>query len=50
MHGLPAFYGWDGLVPVRVVLSGVWYGLILVVGVMAVATLVMYRLGGADAA
>jgi hypothetical protein len=46
---LPARYGWDGSVPVSVVLSGVWYGVMVVVGVMAVTTLVMYRLGGADA-
>jgi hypothetical protein len=46
---LPALYGWDGSVPVGVVLSGVWYGVMVVVGVTAVATLVMYRLGSADA-
>jgi hypothetical protein len=46
---LPALYGWDGSVPVSVVLSGVWYGVMVVVGVMAVATLLMYRLGRADA-
>jgi hypothetical protein len=46
---LPAVYGWDGLVPVSVVLSGVWCGVMVVVGVGAVATLVMYQLGRADA-
>jgi hypothetical protein len=48
---LPAFYGWNGVVPVTVVMSSVWIGLILVVGVTSAATLVQYRLGGAtDAA
>jgi hypothetical protein len=46
---LPALYGWDGYVPVSVVLSGVWYCFMVVVGVTAVATLVMYRVGSADA-
>jgi hypothetical protein len=46
---LPVLYGWNGLVPVSVVLLGVWYGMMVVVGVTAVATLVMYRLGSADA-
>jgi hypothetical protein len=46
---LPAFYGWEGLVPVSVVLSGVWYGVMVVVGVTAIATLAMYRVGLADA-
>jgi hypothetical protein len=46
---LPAFYGWDGSVPVAVVLSGVWYGLMTVIGVMAIATLVLDRVGGSDA-
>jgi hypothetical protein len=46
---LPAFYGWDGLVPVSVVLSFVWWGLIVVVGVMAVATLILSQVGGGDA-
>jgi len=45
---LPARYGWYGSVPVSVVLSGIWYGVMLVVGVMAVTTLIMYRLGRAD--
>ncbi len=47
---LTARYGWDGSVPVSVVLSGIWYGVMLVAGVMAVTTLIMYRLGRADAA
>ena len=47
---LPAFYGWKGSVPVAVVQSSVWCGLILVVGVMSVATLVQYRRGTVDAA
>ena len=46
---LPAYYGWDGLVPVSVVLLGVWYGWMVVVGVTAVATLLMYRVGRSDA-
>jgi hypothetical protein len=47
---LPAVYGWKGSVPVPVVQSSVWCGLILVVGVMSVATLVQYRRGTVDAA
>jgi hypothetical protein len=47
---LPAVYGWKGSVPVAVVQSSVWCGLILVVGVMSVATLVQYRRGDVDAA
>ena len=47
---LPAVYGWKGSVPVAVVQSSVWCGLILVVGVMSVATLVQYRRGAVDAA
>ena len=42
---LPVFYGWNGSVPVALVQSSVWIGLVLVVGVTSVATLVQYRLG-----
>jgi hypothetical protein len=47
---LPVFYGWSGSVPVIVVLSSIWCGMILVVGVTSVATLVMYAMGETDAA
>jgi hypothetical protein len=43
---LPAFYGWDGAVPVVVVMSSVFLALMLVTGVTSVATLVQYSLGG----
>jgi hypothetical protein len=42
-------YGGDGAVPVRVVVSAVWPGLMLVVGTHAIATLVQYGRGGLDA-
>jgi hypothetical protein len=47
---LPAVYGWRGSVPVPVVQSGVWVGWIIVVGVTSASTLLMYWVGGADAA
>lgn len=46
---LPVVYGWEGSVPVSIILSGVWYGFMLVVGVTAVTTLVLYQVGSADA-
>jgi hypothetical protein len=46
---LPAFFGWDGSVPVPIVQASVWCGVILVVGVMSVSTLILYEVGGADA-
>lgn len=47
---LPVFYGWQGSVPVALVQSSVFVGMMLVVGVTALATLVQYGRGGADAA
>jgi hypothetical protein len=46
----PAVYGWNGSVPVPMVLGAVWCGLIVVQGVMALAILIQYRRGGSDAA
>ena len=46
----PAVYGWNGSVPVSLVLGAVWCGLIVVQGVMALAILIQYRGGGSDAA
>ena len=46
----PAVYGWNGSVPVSMVLGAVWCGLIVVQGVMALAILIQYRRGGSDAA
>jgi uncharacterized membrane protein len=45
----PAVYGWNGSVPVSMVLGAVWCGLIVVQGVMALAILIQYRGGGSDA-
>jgi hypothetical protein len=46
----PAVYGWNGSVPVPFVLAGVWCGLIVVQGVMALAILIQYGSGGQNAA
>ena len=42
-------YGFDGAVPVPVLVNAVWLGLMLVVGMNAIATLVQYGRGGSDA-
>jgi hypothetical protein len=44
-----AVYGGNGAVPVPVVMNAVWCGLMLVVGLHAIATLVQYSRGGVDA-
>jgi hypothetical protein len=46
--GLPAFYGWEGRVPVGLVQASVFAGVALIYGVMSVATLVQYRGGPVD--
>ncbi len=38
-------YGFDGAVPVTVIMASCWCAVIVVVGVMSVATLVQYRWG-----
>ena len=43
------YYGGDGAVPVPVVINAVWLGLMLFVGMHAVATLAQYGKGGSDA-
>ncbi len=42
-------YGFDGAVPVPVLVNAVWLGLMLFVGLQALATLTQYGRGGADA-
>jgi hypothetical protein len=44
----PWVYGARGAVPVIVVQSGVWWGLVLVFAVSSTATLIQYALGGGD--
>jgi hypothetical protein len=46
----PAVYGWDGAVPVWLVLASVWCGLIVMQGVVSLATLLQYAWGGRNAA
>ena len=46
---LPAVYGWDGRVPVPVVMSSVFVGMMVVVLVSSLATLMQYGRGGSDA-
>jgi hypothetical protein len=43
-------YGWEGNVPVPMVLAGVWIGFILVQGAMSLAILLQYRAGASNAA
>lgn len=43
------FYGGNGAVPVLVLVNAVWLGLLLFIGVQAVATLAQYGRGGSDA-
>jgi hypothetical protein len=45
----PAVYGWDGSVPVALVMTSVWCGWVVLVGVMSLATLIQYGRGGHDA-
>jgi hypothetical protein len=47
---LPAFYGWNGSVPVMMLQWSVFGAFAMLTGVMSVATLVMYEMGGGDAA
>ncbi len=44
-----AVYGGNGAVPVPVLMNAVWVGLMLVIGMHAIATLVQYGRGGCDA-
>ena len=46
---LPHFYGDRGAVPMVVVQMGAWWGIVLVFGVNALATLVQYGSGRDDA-
>jgi hypothetical protein len=46
---LPAVYGWNGAVPVVVVMSSVFVAMMVIVLVTSLATLVQYGRGGADA-
>ena len=46
----PAVYGWNGSVPVSLVTASVWCGVVVVYGVMSLATLIQYGRGGHDAA
>jgi hypothetical protein len=46
----PAVYGWNGYVPVALVMASVWCGWVVLVGVMSLATLIQYGRGGHDAA
>ncbi len=46
---LPMVYGEKGCVPVWLVMSSVWWGLAIVYGVAAAATLVQYGREGGDA-
>jgi hypothetical protein len=45
----PAVYGWDGYVPVALVMASVWCGLIVLSAVSSLATLIQYGRGGHDA-
>jgi hypothetical protein len=47
--GLPAVYGWNGSVPVPVVMSSVFAAWILFSLIHSLATLVQYGRGGSDA-
>ena len=44
-----AVYGWNGYVAVALVMTSVWCGWVVLVGVMSLATLIQYRWGGHDA-
>ena len=45
----PAVYGWNGSVPVALVMASVWCGLVVLSAVMSLATLIQYGRGGHDA-
>jgi hypothetical protein len=44
-----AIYGFDGAVPIPVVMNALWSTALVVLGLQAIATLVQYRKGGVDA-
>jgi hypothetical protein len=44
-----AFYGFDGAVPVPVIMNGVWFGAMLFVAAHAIATLAQYGRSDCDA-
>jgi hypothetical protein len=44
-----AIYGFDGAVPIPVVMYALWSAALVVLGLQAIATLVQYRKGGVDA-
>ncbi len=46
----PAVYGWNGSVPVGLVMTSVFCGLIVITAVSSLATLIQYGRGGHDAA
>jgi hypothetical protein len=46
---LPVVYGWNGSVPVTVVMSSVFVAMMVFFFVMSLATLVQYGRGGSDA-
>jgi len=46
----PAIYGWEGSVPVVLVMQSVFCGLTVIQGVSSLATLIQYGRGGHDAA
>ncbi len=46
----PAVYGWDGSVPVAMVMASVFCGMIVLSAVASLATLIQYGRGGHDAA
>src|SRR5271165_1131723 len=45
----PAVYGWDGSVPVGLVMTSVFCGMIVITVVSSLATLIQYGRGGHDA-
>ena len=45
----PAVYGWNGSVPVTMVMASVFCGMMVLYGVMSLATLIQYGRGGHDA-
>jgi hypothetical protein len=45
----PVIYGWNGSVPVALVMASVWCGWVVLVGVMSLSTLIQYGQGGHDA-
>jgi hypothetical protein len=45
----PAVYGWDGSVPVAMVMASVFCGMMVLYAVSSLATLIQYGRGGRDA-